>query len=95
MRKIGILLALLTTALTTAVAAPVKYTVQTQLENVNVMTVESETDIENFTGRTNQVSGTVNFDAAARTGSASITVNGKSISTGVTPATVTCAARTG
>lgn len=85
MRKIGILLALLTTALTTAVAAPVKYTVQTQLENVNVMTVESETDIENFTGRTNQVSGTVNFDAAARTGSASITVNGKSISTGVTP----------
>lgn len=82
MRTTGILLAL--TALSaTAFAAPVKYTVQTQLENVNVATVESETDLENFTGRTNQVSGTVNFDAAAKTGSATIVVDGKSLSTGV------------
>ena len=79
-RKLGFLLAL---TATTALAAPVKYTVQNQLENLNVMTVESETDLENFTARTNQVSGTVNFDAAARTGSANLVIDGKSISTGL------------
>jgi polyisoprenoid-binding protein YceI len=49
----------------------------------NVFTVENETALENFTGRTNKVSGTVSFDPEARTGSATIMVDGASIDTGV------------
>lgn len=80
MRRLSLLLAL---SAASALAAPTKYTVQTQLDNLNVMTVESETDLENFTGRTSAVSGTVTFDPAAKTGSANVVVNGKTISTGV------------
>lgn len=79
MRALFILPALL---LASAVAAPLKYAV-TDLDNVNVMTAENETDIENFTAITNKISGTVTFDAAARTGSADLTVDGASIKTGV------------
>lgn len=79
MRSLLVLPALL---LASAVAAPLKYAV-TDLDNVNVMTAENETDIENFTAITNKISGTVTFDAAARTGSADLTVDGASIKTGV------------
>jgi polyisoprenoid-binding protein YceI len=48
-----------------------------------VFTIDSETDIENFTGRTNKISGTVQFDAEAKTGSASLVIDGSSIDTGV------------
>jgi polyisoprenoid-binding protein YceI len=48
-----------------------------------VFTIESETDIENFTARTSKISGTVQFDADAKTGSASVTIDGSSIDTGV------------
>jgi polyisoprenoid-binding protein YceI len=48
-----------------------------------VFTIESETDVENFTGRTNKISGTVQFDPEAKTGSASIVIDGASIDTGV------------
>ena len=79
MRHLLVLPALL---LASAVAAPLKYAV-TDLDNVNVMTAENETDIENFTAITNKISGTVTFDAAAKTGSADLTVDGASIKTGV------------
>ena len=79
MRYLFMLPALL---LASAVAAPVKYAV-TDLDNVNVMTAENETDIENFTAITNKISGTVTFDAVAKTGSADLTVDGASIKTGV------------
>jgi polyisoprenoid-binding protein YceI len=69
----------------TAFAAATKYTVPTaeQFAAQNVFTIESETAIENFTARTNKVSGSVDFDASAKTGSATITVDGASIDTGV------------
>ncbi|CAM4177013.1 YceI family protein [Deinococcus marmoris] len=80
MRHLFILPALLLAS--AALAAPVKYAV-TDLDNVNVMTAENETDIENFTAITNKISGTVTFDAAAKMGSADLTVDGASIKTGV------------
>jgi polyisoprenoid-binding protein YceI len=69
----------------TAFAAATKYTVPTdeKFAAQNVFTIESETAIENFTARTNKVSGSVDFDAATKTGSATLTVDGASIDTGV------------
>lgn len=79
MRQLLLLSALL---LGSAVAAPVTYTVA-PLDHVNIVTAENETDIENFTAVTNKITGTVVFDAAARTGSATLMVDGASINTGV------------
>jgi polyisoprenoid-binding protein YceI len=75
----------LTLAGLTALAAATKYSVPTddKFAAQNVFTIESETAIENFIGRTNKISGSVDFDAAAKTGSATISVDGASISTGV------------
>ena len=69
----------------TAFAAATKYTVPTdeKFAAQNVFTIENETAIENFTARTNKVSGSVDFDSEAKTGSATIIVNGASIDTGV------------
>jgi polyisoprenoid-binding protein YceI len=58
------------------------FNVYSQLETHNVATVESETALENFTGITRKVSGSITFDATARSGSGSIIVNGASIDTG-------------
>lgn len=66
----------------TATAAPVTYMVTDQTK-LNVVTAESETDLENFTAVTNNVSGKIMFDADAKTGSGEIKVDGKSIKTGV------------
>jgi polyisoprenoid-binding protein YceI len=52
-------------------------------DNLNVMTVESETDLENFTGRTGKITGSIVFDRAAKTGSGTIMIDGSSIDTGV------------
>ena len=49
----------------------------------NLATVESNTEVENFTGRTAKVSGEIRFDAAAKTGSGLIIVDAMSITTGV------------
>lgn len=67
----------------TASAAPVTYMVTTDQAKLNVMTAESETDLENFTAVTNVISGKIMFDAKAKTGSGEIKVDGKSIKTGV------------
>lgn len=45
--------------------------------------VESETDFETFTGRTDKVSGTIRFDPAKRTGSGRIEVDVAAIDTGI------------
>lgn len=50
----------------------------------NTLTVESDTDFESFTGITNKISGTIQFDKAAKTGSGLIIVDGSSIDTGNT-----------
>ncbi len=52
-------------------------------ERFSVATVENKTDIENWTGRTSKITGTINFDAATKTGSGTIIVDGTSIDTGV------------
>jgi polyisoprenoid-binding protein YceI len=64
-------------------AAAVSFSVATQAENLNVMTVESETALENFTGRTNKITGSINFDAASKTGAGTIIIDGSTIDTGV------------
>jgi len=74
-----------------ALAAPVEYRVSQQTNTArgsnqvfsNIATVESETDFENFTGRTNNVTGSFMFDREAKTGQGSLLINGKSIVTGV------------
>jgi polyisoprenoid-binding protein YceI len=52
-------------------------------ERFSVMIVENKTDIENWTGRTSKVSGSINFDRNAKTGSGTIMIDGASIDTGV------------
>jgi polyisoprenoid-binding protein YceI len=79
-------LAMATLLLTTsALAGATKYVIPTadQFAAQNVFTIENETAIENFTARTNKISGSVDFDTTGKTGSASLTVDGASIDTGV------------
>jgi polyisoprenoid-binding protein YceI len=74
-----------------SLAAPVEYRISQQTATArgsnqvfsNIATVESETDFENFTGRTNDVRGSFMFDREAKTGSGTLIINGKSIDTGV------------
>jgi polyisoprenoid-binding protein YceI len=49
----------------------------------NLATVENNTSVENFTGRTSRVTGEIRFDPAAKTGSGVITVDALSITTGI------------
>jgi polyisoprenoid-binding protein YceI len=81
----AIALSSITVVSITAFAAATKYTVPAddKFAAQNVFTIESETAIENFTGRTNKVSGNIDFDSASKTGSATIIVNGATIDTGV------------
>jgi polyisoprenoid-binding protein YceI len=48
----------------------------------NLATVQSQTSVENFVGRTNKVSGELSFDQSAKTGSGTVTVEGTTIQTG-------------
>ncbi len=52
-------------------------------DNLNVAIAESETDVENFTARTNKITGTFNFDKDAKVGTGTITVDGATLDTGV------------
>jgi polyisoprenoid-binding protein YceI len=72
-------------ALSISLAASRAFIVPTdaKFDAQKVFTIDSETDIENFTGRTNKISGTVQFDSEAKTGSASLVIDGSSIDTGV------------
>jgi polyisoprenoid-binding protein YceI len=49
----------------------------------NLATVESNTSVENFTGRTSRVTGEIRFDPQAKTGSGTITIDAMSITTGI------------
>jgi polyisoprenoid-binding protein YceI len=72
-------------ALSISLAASRAFIVPTEakFDAQKVFTIESETDVENFTGRTNKISGTVQFDPEAKTGSANLVIDGASIDTGV------------
>lgn len=83
MIKRPLLLASLLALSTGALAAPVTYTVFAS-PTLNLMTAESTTAVENFVARTSEVTGTMTFDSAAKTGTGNITVNGASIKTGLT-----------
>jgi polyisoprenoid-binding protein YceI len=88
MNKTRIALGLLTTGIAVislALAASRTFAVPTdaKFDAQKVFTIESETDIENFTARTNKINGNVQFDPEAKTGSADITIDGASIDTGV------------
>ena len=48
-----------------------------------IATVESVTDFETFTGVSSDITGTINFDPAKKTGTGKITVNVKGIKTGI------------
>lgn len=50
----------------------------------NLATVQSQTSVENFVGRTSKVSGELRFDRSAKTGSGTITVEAATIQTGNT-----------
>ncbi|MGY2893817.1 YceI family protein [Deinococcus sp. UYEF24] len=82
MRNAFLFLALLSLPVS---AAPATFTVVSSKTDLNLMTVESQTAVENFTGRTSSVSGKLTFDPVASVGSGSVTVNGASITTGVPP----------
>lgn len=49
----------------------------------HLVTVESDTALENFIGRTQKVGGTLTFDPAKKTGSADLTVDLSTLETGV------------
>lgn len=65
-----------------AVAAPAKFQV-VSAGNLSVVTVESETAVENFIGRTGKVRGSLTFDPQARTGGGTVIIDGTSIDTGI------------
>ena len=72
-------------AVSFALAANRTFVVPTdaQFDAQKVFTIENQTDIENFTARTNKITGTVQFDPEAKTGSATLMIDGASIDTGV------------
>jgi polyisoprenoid-binding protein YceI len=77
---IGLTAALLTAGFSSAANETWKIVAD---ERFSVATVENNTDIENWTGRTSKINGEIVFDRAAKTGSLSVTVDGSSIDTGV------------
>lgn len=50
----------------------------------NLATVQSDTTVEKFVGRTSKVTGEIRFDPTSKTGGGTITVDGASIETGNT-----------
>lgn len=80
--KRPIVFGVLALALPVASAAPVTYTVVGSATTLNLLTAESQTSVENFTGRTSKVSGALSYDAATKSGSGTVSVDGASITTG-------------
>lgn len=74
----------LATLFTLAVAAPAKFNIVTdKLEYRNLVTVESTTEFETFTGKTTKVTGAFNFDAAKKAGDGTINVDLSTLDTGI------------
>lgn len=77
------LTALLAIASISAFASPMTFKVGAGRQTQQLASVESVTDFETFTGRTDRVAGTLTFDPVKRTGSGSLTVDVASIDTGI------------
>lgn len=82
MKRHALTLTLLGT-LSLALAAPQTFKILTENEAQNVLIVENETAVENFTGRTNKLSGSLTFDPQAKTGNGTVLIDGSSIDTGL------------
>ncbi len=74
---------LATIATSTALAGPITFKVGAGSRAQQFAQVESVTDLETFTGRTDKVTGSIVFDPAKRTGSGSIVVDVASLNTGI------------
>ena len=83
MKRTVILFALVASLSSMALAQNRNFAINPQQANVNTATVESETVLENFTGRTSNIQGSIVFNPQAKTGSGTIVVNGASIDTGI------------
>lgn len=83
MNSKAVLLAALGLAASLGVAAPQTYTIRAGEKSPQVAQVESKTEAETFTGKTANVTGRITFDAAKKTGSGRISVDVKSIDTGI------------
>lgn len=66
-----------------AIAQPQTYRIGGAREAMQVFTVESQTDFEDFTGLTHRITGSITFDPNRRTGSGRIAVDLASIDTGI------------
>jgi polyisoprenoid-binding protein YceI len=73
----------LAAAMAIAQAAPLNFKIGGGSPAQQLATVESNTEFEDFIGRTDKVSGSLRFDPTARTGSGTITVDVASIDTGI------------
>jgi polyisoprenoid-binding protein YceI len=66
-----------------SVAQPMTFRIGAGNPTQQLAQVESATELETFTGRTDKVTGTLMFDPGKRTGSGRIVVDAKSIDTGI------------
>ena len=68
----------------TVYAAPLEFkVVSDKLEYRNLVTVESATEFETFTGKTTKITGGFTFDPAKKTGSGKVTIDLASLDTGI------------
>jgi polyisoprenoid-binding protein YceI len=80
-RSISLLIAVAPFA---AQAAPKTFTIISEgLSYRNVATVESESEFETFTGKTNAVTGVITFDPVKKTGAGTVSINPATIDTGI------------
>lgn len=64
-------------------AAPIDFKIGSGNQTQQIAQVESATDLETFTGRTDKVTGNLKFDPTKRTGSGKIVIDAASINTGI------------
>ncbi len=74
---------ILATLAIAANAQAVNFKVGTGNATQQIAQVESATDFETFTGRTDKVSGAISFDPTKKTGSGRLVIDAASISTGI------------
>lgn len=82
MNRIALTVSLVAIA-ATSMPSPITFRVGAGNRTQQIAQVESVTDFETFTGRTDKVSGSIVFDPVTKTGSGSISVDVASISTGI------------
>jgi polyisoprenoid-binding protein YceI len=71
------------TAVASSQAALINFKIGSGSQAQQIAQVESATDFETFTGRTDKVTGNLNFDLAKKTGAGKIIIDAASINTGI------------